>query len=309
MAAMPMQYSVLGKTKLTVSRVALGAAQLGNADLPETQVENVLNRALDLGINFIDTAPMYDMSEERIGRYLSRRKDAFVLATKCGVRVREAGGKREIITDYSPEGIERSVEESRRKLKADAIDLVQFHGLPPAEGLEKAFEALFALKEKGWARFVGVSADGPAAAAFAGKPTGDQDAAEIARQWPMDTWQFTYNFLSPEAAEELLPVLREEGIGTIVKRPIANVVWAREEEPDDDFMGKPWQRARELPLAALAGELSMVEFALRFALSHPDVDTILVGTTSEEHLAENLAFADKGPLADDVLERARRSRR
>ena len=158
---------------------------------------------------------------------------------------------------------------------------------------------------EGYAAFVGVSADGPAAAALVGKPTQGRNAAEIARQWPVDAWQFTYNFLSPEAAEELIPTLREENIGTIIKRPISNVVWDKTEEPEHDFYRKPWQRARQLPLQALAGELPTVEFALRFALSHPDVNTILVGTISEKHLADNIRSAAKGALPEEMLRRTR----
>ena len=83
------------------------------------------------------------------------------------------------------------------------------------------------------------------------------------------------------------------------------MVWDIKEEPEDDFHRKPWQRAGQLPLRALAGELPMVEFALRFALSHPDVNTILVGTISEEHLADNIRFAARGPLPEEMLQRPR----
>ena len=300
-----MEYSVLGKTGLRVSKLALGAAQLGDPNVAESRVEKLLNGALDQGINFIDTAAMYHRSEERIGTYLAHRKDEFIVATKCGNFWTETSGEPQLVEDYSPEAIARTVESSRQKLKLDVIDLVQFHGLPPADGLQAAFEALLELKEKGYADFVGVSADGPAAAAFAGKPTEGRNAAEIARQWPVDTWQFTYNFLSPEAARELIPTLRKENIGTIIKRPISNVVWDIKEEPEDDFYRKPWQRARQLPLQELAGELPMVEFALRYALSHPYVNTILVGTISEEHLADNIRFAAKGPLPEEMLRRSR----
>ena len=300
-----MEHCVLGKTNLTVSRLALGAAPLGNPGLPETQVEGVLKGALDLGINFIDTAAMYDMSEERIGRHLARRKDDFFIATKCGVLTSHASGTRELINDYTPAGIRRTVDQSRKKLNLDVIDVLQFHGLPPAAGLEKAFETLLDLKHIGWTRFVGVSADGPAAAAFAGKPTIGQNAADIATQWPVDTWQFTYNFLSQEAAHELIPALRENNIGTIIKRPISNVVWALPDEPEDDFFRKPWQRAQEIPLHELSADLPLVEFALRFTLSHPHVDTILVGTTNAAHLAHNIASADKGPLPQHLLQKTR----
>jgi len=302
-----MEYRTLGKTGLEVSRLVLGAAQHGDVGRRDEDIERSLHHALDSGINFIDTASLYNRSEERIGRLLASRRDEFYLATKCG-SVR-AGGQAdgEIAEDYTRNGILRSVEESRRQLRMDVVDLVQFHGLPPGDLLDEAFETLLGLKEKGWARFVGVSADGPAAAAFAGKPTGELDAAELARRWPVDTWQFTYNFLSQEAAAELMPILREQGVGTIVKRPISNVVWAMDEEPENDFYRKPWQRARRLPLRELAGELSVVEFALRFALSHADVDVALTGTTNPRHLEANVAAAEAGSLPEEVLRRARRA--
>ena len=157
-----MEYSVLGKTGLKVSKLALGAAQLGNPNIAEGRVEKVLNYALDQGINFIDIAAMYKRSEERIGRYVAHRKNDFKIATKCGVYWRETAGEPQLVEDYSPEAIMRTVERSRQKLKLDVIDLVQFHGLPPADGLEGSFAALLALKEKGYADSVGVSADGPA---------------------------------------------------------------------------------------------------------------------------------------------------
>ncbi len=300
-----MEYRVLGNTGLKVSRIGLGTAGLGSAELPDAHVEKVLNEALALGINFLDTAALYGLSEQRIGRLLTQRKDEFTIATKCGSYWVESDGRREIAEDYTREGILRTVDQSRQKLRVDMIDLVQFHGLPPVGQVEQAFEVLLGLRERGWARFVGVSADGPAAGAFVGKPTGELDAAELVRQWPVDTWQFTYNFLSQEAVTELIPALQESGVGTIVKRPISNVVWDLKEEPEDDFYRKPWQRARQLPLEELAGDLSMVEFALHFTLSHADVDTALLGSTNSQHVAEAVRFSKRGPLPDETLERAR----
>ena len=297
-----MQTSILGKTGVSVSKLALGAAWIGGPEVEESDVEVVLHSALDQGINFIDTAAMYKLSENRIGRYLAHRKDEFTIATKCGCYWEQTRSEPELVKDYSPEGIVRTVEQSREKLKTDMIDLVQFHGLPPMDELDAAFEALIGLKDRGYARHVGVSADGPAA--FAGKPMVGCDAADIAKRWPVDTWQFTYNFLSPQAGEELIPTLAELNIGTIVKRPLANVVWDIDEKPEEDYFLRPWQRAQQLPLKSIAGGLPMIEFAMRFVLSHAEVDTILVGTTNPQHISENIRLADKGSLPGEILDRA-----
>jgi aryl-alcohol dehydrogenase-like predicted oxidoreductase len=300
-----MEHRSLGSNGPRVSRLALGTARHGHAALEERQVERALNHALDQGIALLDTAPVYGCSEARIGRYLSGRGDQFAVATKCGSATVERTGHSQIVEDFAPESIRRSVDRSRQRLRRDCIDLVQFHGLPPTAQLDTAFEALLGIREKGWARCVGVSADGPAAAAFAGKPTGDLDAAALARRWPVDVWQFTYNFLSQEAAAELMPTLRLQGMGTLAKRPIANAVWDLPEEPGDDFFRKPWQRARKLRLAELAGGLSVVEFALRFTLSHPDVDAALLGSVDVEHVAQAVGWAARGPLPEAVLRPAR----
>ena len=107
----------LGNTGLSVSEIGLGAAQIGNRRLPEAQAEAVLRTALDVGINFIDTAAMYGVSEERIGRYLSNRREDFVVATKCGDRQVKEAGDWKVVKDYSPGGILETIDESRRRLQ------------------------------------------------------------------------------------------------------------------------------------------------------------------------------------------------
>ena len=96
-----MEHRVLGKTGLQVSRLGLGAAKHGDVYRQEAEAERWLHHALDAGVNFIDTAAMYNSSEDRIGRFLASRRDEFFLATKCGVH--RAGGQPggEIVEDYS----------------------------------------------------------------------------------------------------------------------------------------------------------------------------------------------------------------
>ncbi|MDE2889903.1 MAG: aldo/keto reductase [Gemmatimonadota bacterium] len=288
-----MEYRTLGKTGLRVSEVGYGAAQIGNINMPEDRVEEVLNAVLDAGINFIDTAAMYGQSEARIGKYISRRRDEFIVATKCGDYVGETDGQYHIVRDYSLEGILRTIDQSRKKLDMDVIDIVQFHGLPdPEYDDEVAFEALLDARERGWTRFVGVSADGPAAAA-------------AALRWPLDTQEFTYNILYQESADDLMPALKSQGMGTIIKRPISNAVWQQKERPEGDYMGGPWDRAQSIPLADLAGEMPILEFVLRFTLSHPDVCTAIIGSTNPEHVRANVGVSDGQSLPDDVVQGAK----
>ncbi len=288
-----MQFRTLGKTGLRISEIGYGAAQIGNVSLPEDRVEKVLNAVLDAGINFIDTAAMYGVSEERIGRTISHRRDEYIVATKCGDYVGETDGQYHIVRDYSREGILRTIDESRKKLNMDVIDIVQFHGLPdPDDDDEAAFEALLDARERGWTRFVGVSADGPSAAA-------------AARRWPLDTQEFTYNVLYQESARDLMPTLKAQRMGAIIKRPISNAVWQLSERPQGDYMGGPWDRAQSIPLADLAGEMPILEFVLRFTLSHPDVCTAIIGSTNPDHIRANVDVSDGRRLPDAVVREAR----
>lgn len=288
-----MENRTLGKTGLRVSEIGYGAAQIGNINLPENRVEEVLNAVLDAGINFIDTAAMYGQSEARIGKFISSRRDEFILATKCGDYVGETDGQYHIVRDYSRDGILRTIDQSRKKLDMDVIDIVQFHGLPdPEDDDEVAFEALLDARERGWTRFVGVSADGSA-------------AADAALRWPLDTQEFTYNILYQESADNLMPTLNAQGMGTIIKRPISNAVWRQKERPEGDYMGGPWDRAQSIPLADLAGEMPILEFVLRFTLSHPDVCTAIIGSTDPDHIRANVGVSDGMSLSDDVVREAR----
>lgn len=287
-----MNYRPLGKTGLQVSEIGLGAAQIGSRDLSDKQAEAVLNQALDLGITFIDTAAMYGQSEMRIGKYIAHRKDEFILATKCGDYEQDINGKRQIIKDYTPEGIFHTIDTSRKKLNMDVIDIVQFHGVPDKPDQTKAaYDALLEAKHKGWTNFVGISQDGAA---------GARDAAA----YPLDTQEFTYNILYQEANTALFPTLRERQMGAIIKRPISNAVWQLPTKPEGSFMGGPWERAQTFPLRDLANGMPLIEFALRFTLSHPNVSTAIVGTTNPEHIKANCQISDGQKLPDTTIQQA-----
>ena len=131
-----------GSTGLKVSSLGLGAIQIGDANLSETVAQEVLNTALELGINLIDTAPSYGLSEQRIGQYLSGSRDQFILSTKLGYGVNG-------IEDWTGTCITAGVEQALRKLKTDRIDIAHLHSCPAStlergdvvDALEKAKQA------------------------------------------------------------------------------------------------------------------------------------------------------------------------
>ena len=289
-----MIYRTLGNTGLKVSEIGLGATQLGNVAIPLAQAEAVLKGALDSGINFIDTAARYFESEERIGRFIAHRKEDFIVATKCGgYRVRNESGEFEGHRDYSPKGILETIDRSRNRMNLDVIDIVQFHGLPgESDDWKEAFDALHEAKERGWAKFIGLSADG-------------KSAVDSVGDWPLDTHELNYNILWQEPDRKPIPLLQRLGRGIIAKRPVANAVYIGDQYDLGDEAKRMRVRLEQFPLVELAGEMPLFEFVLRFTLSNPAIATAIIGTSNPNHVKTNAALSDGKYLPSETLEKAR----
>lgn len=287
--------AVLGKTGLEVTRLGYGAMEVrgsriwGGREVTGEQAERILNAVLDAGINFIDTANDYGRSEEFIGKYLSRRRDEYVLATKCGCTV----VRRDDHTDDTPhvwtrDNLFRGLHESLDRMKTDHVDIMQLHN-PPTEEVERndLVRALQDMRQQGKVRFIGISTTLPHLPAYLGMDV-------------FDTFQIPYSALE-RTHEEWITVSGEHGLGIIVRGGVARG------EPgvglgSNDRWGK-FEQAR-LDELLEPGE-SRTSFMLRYTLRHPGVHTIIVGTLHPEHLEENLKAAAKGPLPDEVYTTAR----
>ncbi|MFQ5733887.1 MAG: aldo/keto reductase [Planctomycetaceae bacterium] len=206
----------LGDTGLTVTRIGFGAFKIGRNqktkyptpyDLPdEPTVERLLNRVLDLGVNYIDTAPAYGLSEKRIGRFLSHRRGEFVLSTKVGETFEEG----ESVYDFSRDAVRQSVERSLTRLKTDVLDIVFVH----SDGNDRRVlnetdcaSALRDLKAEGKIRAVG----------FSGKTV---EGAELACEWA-DVLMVEYHRDDPSHAD-VMSVAAERGVGVVVKKGLAS---------------------------------------------------------------------------------------
>ncbi|QOJ17994.1 MAG: aldo/keto reductase [Phycisphaeraceae bacterium] len=207
----------LGNSGLSVSPIGFGAFKIGrnvgtkyaaSYDLPDdAAAERLLHGVLDLGVNLIDTAPAYGLSEERIGRFLSRRRDEFVLSTKAGEEFSPETGSR---YDFSRGAIEASVERSRFRLRADVLDLVFIH----SDGRDReiiehsgAVDALRALKDRGVIRAIG----------FSGKTV---DGARLAIAWA-DAIMVTYH-VNDRSHESVIAEAASRGVGVVVKKGLAS---------------------------------------------------------------------------------------
>jgi aryl-alcohol dehydrogenase-like predicted oxidoreductase len=288
-----MPTNALGRTGLVVSQLGYGAMSLDSGRLTpvtEEQAEAVLNAALDAGINFIDTAPDYGASEERIGRYIGQRRDEFFIATKGGCPVAPSANGHHV---YDRENITAAVEQSLQRMRTDYLDLVQFHGSPSPEALaaSDALETLADLQRAGKVRFIGMSSTLPDLEAFI--------ALDV-----FDAFQIPYSALQREH-EAVISDAARAGAGTVIRggvvrgAPSPEKEWAVRRLPEVE-PGRPRSDWDHAALDDLLDGASRMEFILRFTLSHPDLDTAIVGTANLDHLRANIDAVRKGPLPTDV---------
>ena len=270
---------------MDVSVVGFGGSEIGYENASRETVTELLNSALDAGLNVIDTAECYHNSEELIGQTVSARRKDFYLFTKCGHP--HGYGER---ADWSKSSILESIQRSLRRLKTDKVDLVQLHSCSEAE-LKKgeAIDALQTARERGYTRYVGYS--------------GDSHAAQFAVETgAFDTLQTSVNIADQEAIELNLPLAREKQMGVIAKRPIANAAWKTGHRPIDSYHHEYWERLRKLKYDFLDNDLEKaVSIALRFTLSIPGVHTAIVGTKNPQRWKENAKFLQGGALEKSLF--------
>jgi aryl-alcohol dehydrogenase-like predicted oxidoreductase len=251
--------------------------------------ELFLHAVLDAGINFIDTAPDYGVSEERIGRFLSSRRNEFTLATKCGCVYTQHDDHLEIDHRWERDVVQRNLELSLKRLQTDHIDILQFHG-GDAETLQR--EGLIDLLEKfrsqGLIRFIGVSSKLPNLSALI-----DLNV--------FDTFQIPYSCLAPEH-EDLIRRAGETGAGIIIRGGIAH--GGPDAEIQRPVLNDVWSSAKLDEV--LPEGMSRAELILRYTLSHAHCHTTIVGTCNRQHLAENIAAAGAGSLPDDLYQEVTR---
>ena len=274
--------TMLGRTGFEVTRLGYGAMELmaglrGRA-IEAEPAKRLLNAVLDAGINFIDTSPDYGDSETLIGEAISHRRDQYFLASKCGCPInqpRPASGERPPHV-FTRQNIRACVEQSLERMKTDHLDLVQFHHNPTRSVLEEndSVAELDVLRAEGKIRFTGMSGDLP-------------NLREQIEMGVFDAFQIPYSLAQPQHHEWITKASRG-GAGTVIRSDVARS--ARATTATDD----------------LRGNMSMMEFMLRFTISHPHVSTTIVGTLNPDHLADNVRAARRGPLPDDVYEEAKR---
>jgi aryl-alcohol dehydrogenase-like predicted oxidoreductase len=313
-----MKFRTLGKTGLSVSRVGLGGAGLGHAWGETTDAECIrtVRRAVELGVNFFDTSPMYGRgrSEENLGRGLSGQRQRVFIATKVRLQTEEE------LADPEP-AVRRSLEQSLRRLGTDYVDLLQIHhqlgpeggqylaaaGDPPRYAYRLDYESARALGEamtrmvkEGLARFLGITA-------WDGHP---EVVRQLLASGVFHTAQILYNLLNrtadappPPGFDDIdqglsLPVAKQHGIGVIGIRSHAAGALAQRLDravTPDSAVARDHARALALPAKGTFATLS--QMALRFCLDHPGIATVVPGVKNVAELEEAVACLDLAPAS------------
>lgn len=284
-----MEYVKLGETDLVVSELGFGGAPIGglyNREIAEDQAIATVHRALNLGMNFIDTAPFYGygrapygQSERYIGRALATYDgDMPIVATKVG-RVPED-------FDYSYDMTMASVEDSMERLGLDYLPLVHFHAVHLAESVDQVLSAegslgaLRELQEQGVVGWIGVGTPRPIIAEYIASD--EVDVALVSNQ---------YDLLDRSAAERILPLARKHKVGVVIGGAYGGGILATGPVPGAkykyrDAPSEIRERVRTMQDICSQFDVSLTAVALHFCLRHPTVDSVVLGTSSVEHVEQ-----------------------
>ena len=304
----------LGKSGLELTRVGLGSWAIGGAGWQyawgaqdDRDSIATIHRALDLGINWIDTAAVYGLghSEEIVGQAVAGRRDRVILATKCG---RAWGKDGAIVRNLKAASVRRELEASLRRLKTEYIDLYQIHWPDPDPDIEEAWGEIAKAVKEGKIRHAGVSNFSTA------------QMARIQAIHPVVSLQPPYSMLRRGIEQEILPFCAANGIGVVVYSPMQMGLltgkFTRERVqslPTDDIRGKnPFFAEPALggnlalveklrPVAARAGK-SVGELAIAWVLRRPEVTAAIVGGRRPEQVAETVGAADWDLTPEEIAE-------
>ena len=315
-----MKFRTFGRTGAAVSEIGFGAWALGGGwgPQPEEDSEAALHKALDRGVNFIDTAAAYGngRSEQVIGRVLRQRREKIFVATKTPPTpgVWPPSPYCRIEDRYPDDYLRENIDERRRMLGVDCIDLLQLHTWTRAWNKNpRALDTLKKLQGEGKIKHLGIST-----------PEHDQNSViDLMRRGYLDAVQIIYNIFEQEPVAELLPAAREHNVGVIVRvafdeGSLTGKYRRGQRFGEDDFRSRYFAGDRidrtververiQAEIAKLPpdGNYSMADVALRFVLAQPAVSTVIPGIRTVAQAEANTSAADLPPLSEALLSKLR----
>lgn len=312
-----MKYRTIGRTGLKVSEIGFGAWAIGEAwwgTQPENESIDALHKALDLGVNFIDTAAGYGdgKSERIIAQVLKERREEIIVATKTP----PADGPWpptpycDMDERYSEKHLRANIEERLRNLNTDCIDILQLHTWTRAWNTNpRPLDLLKKMQAEGKIKYIGLST-----------PEHDQNCVvDLMRRGYLDTVQVIYNIFEQEPAAELLPAALENNVGIIVRvafdEGILTGKYTKDTVfPDGDFRARYFagdrleravDRVESIKKEIEGTDLTMPQLALKYALMHPAVSTVIPGIRNVYQAEANTAVSEMADLETDLMKRLR----
>ena len=304
-----MEYRNLGRSGLKVSAIGLGGNTFGNG-ADEAQTARIIHRALDIGVNFIDTADVYSrgVSEQFVGKALKGRRHEALIATKVRGKMGDLPNDEGLSRKHIMDGIEKSLQ----RLETDYVDLYQVHQVDANTPIYETLSALDTLVQQGKVRYIGCSN-------FAAWQICEALwAADRKNVTPFVSVQPRYNIFDRAIERELVPFCKQYGIGIIPYSPLAGGIltgkYKEGEAPPPDTRAGRQERMRNQLNADTLGKVSALrkwaedkghtvgELALSWLLSRPEVSTIIAGATRPEQVDANAKAADWKLTPDELKE-------
>jgi len=311
-----MQYTNLGKTGMKVSRLCLGMMSYGAKNwrewvLDEEQAKPFIRLALDVGINFFDTADVYSLGESekitgKLLKYFGVRRENVIVATKVNGQMSD---------DVNAKGLSRkhildSIDKSLKRLQMDYVDLYQIHRWDPETPIEETMEALNDIVRAGKARYIGASS------MFAWQFSKAQYTAQSHGWTRFISMQNHYNLVYREEEREMIPLCLDQGVGLIPWSPLARGFFAKNRTRDgsgetaraksDAFARELYFREEDFIIADRTNEIAEArgvtgsQIALAWLLNKPHIVSPIIGATKLEHLEEAIAALDIKLSEDEV---------
>jgi aryl-alcohol dehydrogenase-like predicted oxidoreductase len=304
-----MEYRNLGRSGLKVSAIGLGGNTFGNG-ADEAQTARIIHRALDIGVNFVDTADVYSrgVSEQFVGKAVKGRRHEVLIATKVRGKMGDLPNDEGLSRKHIMDGIEKSLQ----RLETDYVDLYQVHQVDANTPIYETLSTLDTLVTQGKVRYIGCSN-------FAAWQICEALwAADRKNLTPFVSVQPRYNIFDRAIERELLPFCRQYGIGIIPYSPLAGGIltgkYKEGEAPPPDTRAGRQERMRNQLNSETLGKVSALrkwsedkghtvgELALSWLLSRPEVSTIIAGATRPEQVDANAKAADWKLTADELKE-------
>ncbi|MGI8315439.1 aldo/keto reductase [Halobacillus mangrovi] len=285
----------LGESELYVSEISLGCMSLGT-DLDKAKY--IIDRALDAGVNYLDTADLYDFgtNEKIVGEAIKGRRDDIILGTKVGNNF--TPGQEGWTWDPSKKHIKRGVKDSLQRLGTDYIDLYQLHGGTIDDPIEETIEAFEELKQEGLIREYGISSIRPnVIRRFVEK----SNIASVMMQ---------YSALDRRPEEEILDLLSDNNISVLARGPLAKGMLSSngheksQEKAENGFLEYSYEEIQSITRKWQdygSEDRTPTALALQYVLHHPALATAVFGASSLEQLEENLTYLKAAPLTEQIF--------